>query len=288
MLKALLNAKFDVTVLTRQTSTVVFPSSVKVVQVDYESGESLKGVLKGIDALVSTLTTGSIAKQQKLVDAAIEDGLKRIIPSDFGADLEIDTVRSLPVLKPKVDMQAYIRNKCSGTRTTYTFIANNIFLDWSIDNKFLVDLEGKRIDLYDGGHVPISTAPTDFVARATAAVLLRPVETANKTVRIQGILTTQRRILEIAQRQLGDDGWQVNNVSTQDVEEEAWRSLQQDPENFWSWGMGMLVRASFGEGFSRDFSANNDNELLGLSEIREDELERYIQRCIETGRSSIT
>ena len=52
VLKALLDANFTVTALTRPGSTHSFPSSVKVAEVSYDNAESLTASLKGIDAEV--------------------------------------------------------------------------------------------------------------------------------------------------------------------------------------------------------------------------------------------
>jgi putative NADH-flavin reductase len=73
---------FDITVLTRESSTHKFPEEVKVVKVDYTNLESLTKALEGQDALVSAVATLAVPSQRMLIDAAVEAGVKRIIPSE--------------------------------------------------------------------------------------------------------------------------------------------------------------------------------------------------------------
>lgn len=61
-------------------------SLVKVVKVDYTNKEQLIDALKGNDAAVIAL--GGYpeleANSKAIIDAAIEAGVKRVIPSEFG------------------------------------------------------------------------------------------------------------------------------------------------------------------------------------------------------------
>ena len=87
-LQALLDAKFDVTVLTRAGSHHKFHSDVRVAAVDYNDIGSLIGASNGQDAIISTISTGEVLQQLNIVDAAIAAGVKRILPSEFGYDMQ--------------------------------------------------------------------------------------------------------------------------------------------------------------------------------------------------------
>jgi hypothetical protein len=45
-------------------------------------------VIEGIDAVVSVVGSLALATQISFIDAAIEDGVKRFIPSEFGCDTQ--------------------------------------------------------------------------------------------------------------------------------------------------------------------------------------------------------
>jgi uncharacterized protein YbjT (DUF2867 family) len=63
-----------------------FIISVKVVKVDFSDHQALVNALKGNDAVALTLgDLSNIEKNSKaIVDAAIEAGLKRVLPSEYG------------------------------------------------------------------------------------------------------------------------------------------------------------------------------------------------------------
>lgn len=97
---------FNVTVLARHNSTskVNAPASVRVAKVDFGSHSDLVKVFEGQEVLIITageyftidqITQVSefdclydekkpMTREQALVDAAVEAGIKRVIPSSFG------------------------------------------------------------------------------------------------------------------------------------------------------------------------------------------------------------
>ena len=278
-LQALLDADFTVTALTRKGSTHTFPASVNVAEVDYDSLENLTSALQNHDALVSTLSTTAITSQDKLIDAALAAGVKRFIPSEFGCDMANEKARNLPAYSFKMKIEEEVISKTKGTGTSYTFIFNNAFFDWALDNNFGINMKEKKMDLYDGGSKVYTTTPIPLVAQGIAGVLLHPEATANRSVRIHGTSMTQQKLLELAQKYKGEDGWEINEVDTAELEKKSYENLQKDPGNVYGWIIGFLVRALFAEGYGGDFSGKNDNELLGLPrEMSDGEVEEIVRK----------
>ena len=277
LVKELLEAGFSVTALTRQDSDLDLGPDVKVVQVDYNNLQSLTEAVSGHDALVSTVTTGVKDQQKLLVDAAIAGGVKRLVPSEFGCDLENAKTRALPAYSQNVEIENDIEKKCKGTQTTYTYIFNNALLDWGIDIPFLMDLKGKKMELFDGGNQSFTATPVPFVAAGVRAVLQHPEETANKAVRLQGVRLTQHQLLKIAQRVSGADGWEVTEARIADLERESYQNLEKDPGNVLGWIIGFFKTAIYKDGYGGDFSQNNENKMLGLTEMSEKEVEELIR-----------
>lgn len=91
VLPELLKSNFNITVLSREGSSAVFPEGVKVVKTDY-SISSLTKALTGQDAVVSMLPIVALAEQQKVAEAALAAGVKRFIPSEFGSDTAVSAV----------------------------------------------------------------------------------------------------------------------------------------------------------------------------------------------------
>lgn len=280
ILEHLIDAGFDVTVLTRENSTSTFPASVKVAKVDYNSEPSLTAALQGQHALISTLSTDSIDVQEMLIKAAIAARVYRIIPSEFGSDTSLEANKNLPVYVPKIAIAEMIERGVEATNgaVTYTLVLNNVFTDWAINWGFLLDAKNKKIDLYDGGETEYSTTPLHAVAKGVVGVLRHPEETANRTVRIHGTVLTQKRLLELGKKALGEDGWTVTESSTAEGMAEGWKVFNNDPGNFMGWAFKFLENAIFSSKHTPKF-ADVDNELLGVPATGDEEIIEYIRKA---------
>ncbi|EMC96207.1 hypothetical protein BAUCODRAFT_122237 [Baudoinia panamericana UAMH 10762] len=279
ILHQLLSAGFTITALSRTANPTNLPSSVKIAQVDYNDPSSLQSALTGQDALISTLGSAGIKSQIALTDAAISAGVRRIIPSEFGCDNDLPRNRTLPAYKPKIEVQDYIIQKTKGTRTSYTFVYNNAFLDWGLKPPgFLMNVAGKSADLYDGGDIVFTATPLEMIGRGVVGVLRNPEETANRSVRVHGAGVTMKQILALAQKYTGgEEDWTVKEVDCGAMEEKAYGVLKTEPGNVMAWIVPMIRRAAFGKDVGNDFTHNNDNAVLGVKELRKKELEEIVK-----------
>lgn len=125
------DARFTVSILTRNSSKSTFPAGLTVHRVadDYPESE-LVAAFKGQDAVISTIATAVTGQQKKLIDAAIKAGVKRFVPSEFGSDTRNEkAVAILPqYFKGKRDTVAYLKEK-EGTGLTWSAFVNGAFFD---------------------------------------------------------------------------------------------------------------------------------------------------------------
>lgn len=79
--------KHKVTAITRPDSTNTMPAGIhEVKRVNYDSQASIVEALKGQDVLIITLHVMAPPESQtRLIDAAVEAGVKWIIPNEWGA-----------------------------------------------------------------------------------------------------------------------------------------------------------------------------------------------------------
>lgn len=87
MLKVLRESgKFNITALARKTSSTTVPADVKLIKADYSSHTELVEAFRGQDAVIITVGDDGTIEQisRTLLSAAVEAGVKRIIPSEFG------------------------------------------------------------------------------------------------------------------------------------------------------------------------------------------------------------
>ena len=269
----LLQAGFSVTVLTRKNSDSKPPSGVKVAPVDYDSVESLTTALKGLDAVVSTLNPG-VVDQIPLVDAAIAAGVSRFLPSEFGCDAANPKVRELPVFGAKVKVSDYLAEKAKEGKISYSLVVNGPFLDWGLQFPVLVNLKDVT-DVFDGGDRPASATNLADIGRAVAGTLKNPKETANRAVYVQSAVVTQNGLLATAKKVTGKE-YETRPVDSLEHEKEARDALKRGDTSKLT---NFIRRAMWGEGFGSKFdTAKLDNELFGVKELTEKQLEELVEK----------
>lgn len=210
--KLVASGKFNVRVLRRQGSSAAFPAGTEVIDVDFDSVDSLKAALIGQDAVVSTVGSAALASQTTIVDAAIAAGVQRFLPSEFGSDLADPATRALPVYVPKVQAQDYLVEKSKTTSLTYTFVHNGAFLDWGLEHGFILKTSDSKPVIVDSGDSVFSTTTLGSVAQAVIGVLTHPDETKNRSVYVKDIDVSQNQLLALAKQIAPERPWQTEHV----------------------------------------------------------------------------
>ncbi|KAI1822391.1 NAD(P)-binding protein [Xylaria intraflava] len=275
ILEHLLKSGFRVTVLTRQDSTHRFPANVAVKAVDYGSVESLAAALQGQDAVVSALGFGGFSKQLPLVEAAAKARVKRFIPSEFGANSENPKTSKLPIFADKAAVREALIKEAAKGSLSYTFINTGPFFEMSLKSGLSLDPVNKSVTLYDGGERPYSVTTLEGLGRAVVGTLGKLEETRNRAVYIQSAAPTLKRLKATAEKVTGT-AWQAKEVSIEN-DVLAPVSIEQkkktaDPNRPF---LPFLIASIWGEGYGGHFE-KLDNELLGIKELTEAEIESAV------------
>lgn len=262
VLQRLLASDFNVKVLRREGSKSTLPNGVTVIDADFSSKESLVAALKDVDAVVSTIANFAVPSQQIIIDAAIEAGVQRFIPSDFGSNLDHPAGRHLPVFAAKVKIQEYLIEKSKTTPLTWTSVANNVFLDWGLEFGFLLGARDGKLRIVGTGDDKFSATALDSIAGSVVGILHHPDETENRTVFIDDIKISQNRILALAKQVAPEKEWDVQHVDVDEAVAEAqekWDKGIIEPSTV----IPFLLKAALVKGNGGYFE-KTDNELLGL------------------------
>jgi hypothetical protein len=281
ILSALLSSGFSVTALSRvggNSSRLTPHPNLTIKEVDFTSTASLAPALKGIEIVISCLTTVAIGKQNALIDASVAAGAKRFIPAEFGMDSANPLCVGLPVCVPKVETQKYLLEKSKeNPGFTYTCIANGLFLDWGLKAGIILDLAKHEATLYNGGDVPFSATNLVDIAKVVLGVIEHQAKTANRIVYIHSTVVTQNRLIQYAKEKDGKT-WNTTVKYTEEVRLESLAELGKGSEaNIEDAMLGFSICACFDTDYGCDFSTHLDSELLGLKELSEDEVSAVVE-----------
>jgi uncharacterized protein YbjT (DUF2867 family) len=274
ILKALIDSgKFTVTVVSRTGSKSTFPSGVKVVYADYASVSSLTAAFQGQDAVVSAVGTDGLLGQSLLFDAAVAAGVKRFLPSEFGSDISVPAVATLPVFGYKVATRKHIEAAVAGgADITYTYVINGGFLDWGLQVGFLLATSAGKPTIYNDGNAVFSSTELSTVGSTVVGVLSHLDETKNRSVYVEDIQITQNQLLAIAKKAAPEKTWEPVFKNLAEVEKASYDALAKG-----DYGMGTMVGFILtsifgGEKYGVPFP-KNDNELLGIKGKTEADVE---------------
>ncbi|KAI0119570.1 NAD(P)-binding protein [Daldinia grandis] len=272
VVKQLLADGFEVTVLARKGATKTFPSSVTVAEIDYASPESLEKALSGQDAVVSTVGFEGLPYQIPLVQAAVKAGVKRFIPSEYGGDAENEKALGLPPFQAKKAVTEALKKEAAAGSITYTLVSTGPFLDMGLQYKFLIDVKGKNITLWNGGDKTFSITTVPNTAKAVSEVLKHPEETKNRNVFVHNVQISLKGLLEQAKKVVGSEGWTTEVKSTEESLKQAYAGLEKGDNDI----MTFIAAAIWGEGYGSHFQ-KVDNDLLGVKEFSDAELQDFIK-----------
>jgi uncharacterized protein YbjT (DUF2867 family) len=276
VLSELLNAGFRVKVITRQSSNNTFDSRAQIAKVDYESLESLKAALAGNEVVVNTLGVGTVPRDThlRLVDAAAAAGVKRYLPSEYGANTTHPNTAKLPVFGDKIAVQQHLKDVSQQSGLTYSLLVNGPFLDWGLKTGFLLDLSSPVATLYDGGDRKFSATTLSGVGKAVVGIINNLSATENTAVFVHEAMVSQKEILALSGKSPA-----TKSVQTSELEQEAFAELAKPAPDPLVFAFGFLRRVIFGEGFGSLFDSQKlSNDLFGLKTFSEEDLRGLISK----------
>ncbi|KAK3995210.1 hypothetical protein QBC44DRAFT_320685 [Cladorrhinum sp. PSN332] len=257
----------SITVLKRAASTSPLPPSVPVITVpSYDAPTStLTPIFRGFDVIISCQTTLSVSSQLNLIDAAVQAGVTRFFPSEYGLNnMRADAQALCPVFNEKGTIQRYLRDRQD--QMEWTSISCGTWLKWAFQNKFLgIDVKGRKAKYWDDGEGRFSINTEESTALAVArAVTTHWEETRNRNVFLSEVVTSQRDLVEEVERQIGGGNFEVEKVET---EGEVVR-LRERFEGGEVMAVVGLIEAGLASGkYGTDFDKEEDvmTERLGLA-----------------------
>lgn len=136
-------SSFKVSILTRQSSKSTYPSSATILRVpDDLPHDALVHALKGQEIVISAVgfASGALETQYRVIDAAIEAGVKRFVPSEYGFDYaDPGNAWLSPVFRVKGEVAGYLEGKVREHEGFgWMGLASGIWLEWYVSLSLLV------------------------------------------------------------------------------------------------------------------------------------------------------
>lgn len=269
------------TVFTRsESSKKDLPIGVRVAEVDYASLDSLVNALKGKSTVVSTLNGDAILGQKLIIDAAIQAGVQRFIPADFGSLTTHPEAQKLPVHYPLVQIQKYLTEKAEKGEIEYTIFSTGPFLDLILSFPFAFDYANKKAELISNGQHPFSTTTTVTIGKAVARALKDPQATKNRNIFIHDIVTTQAKLVALAKTHSPPGvQWTETNVDARVELKKLLDDVAKVRINHYT-AVGLLRAAIFSGQYPSEYKTV-DNEHFQLGFWVEDDLDKLVASKVQ-------
>lgn len=249
-------------------------------EVDYSSVDSLAKAFHGQDVVISTVDAEAVSAQKIVIDACIQAGVRRYIPSDWGALSTDLKAQELPPHAPWVEIQKYLKAKAQSRQLEYTIFATGPFLDWIILSSFAFDYANRIAKLYDDGNHPFSTTSVASIGRAVAGALKNAEATKNRVVHIHDIVVTQAKLVALAKKYSPQAAkWTESSVDSQAELQKLLGSLEKDGMDVPKLIATITVAIQCGK-YEAEYKIV-DNELVGLGFMTEEDLDALFAEKIK-------
>lgn len=226
--------KHEITALTRKGSNISLASSIKVIEVDYDSIDSLTQALQGQDLLMITLSvTTPPHVHQNLVSAASAAGVKYVMPNAYGFNFHDDAINADV---PFGDIARGYFSQIESKGIIHFSLICGFWYEWSLGLPWCygIDIANRKAIFYDQGTTKMNTSTWEQCGRAIATLLALPEQELekkykNRSLHVSSFRITQREMLDSVHRVLGttDEDWEISYQNSKERYQQGMREMNQ-------------------------------------------------------------
>lgn len=237
-----------------------------------------------------------------MIDAAVEAGVKRIVPSEFSSNLEGKARdENFPNIAEKLRIRKYVEEVAATGSIEWSSINNGVFFDlgrscpqsWvyvcasfrsfqyaGITYGFLgPNVRNKKATFHDGGDIGTCTTSTEDIAKAVVAILQHPEETRNRPNYVYSALITERQITKVVSKLTGID-FAIDKVDIHQQAKEYFDAVA-NGEASPAQQFALYFVMMYGKGYGGDYRDIAMNEKLGLRVMNDEEIEQSVKQWLE-------
>jgi len=281
ILHSLRSSGFNVTAIQRKGSKKTLPQGVKTIQVDLTSKSDLVFAFKGQDAVVSAVPDPQLEQEKTMIQAAIEAGVKRVVPSEYSSNLEAKAKEvNLEIVAEKLKIRNYIEEIGETGKIEWSSINNGPFLDLGVKVGFLgPNVRNKTATFHDGGDKLYCATSTEDIGKAVALMLQHPAETKNKPVYIYSAMLSDRKLTSIVSKLTGID-FEIKHADVQKDADEYLESKKRGEDDMMK-RFNLYFLMMYKEGFGGDYRDIAMNGTIGLPVMDDEKLEENVARWLK-------
>jgi hypothetical protein len=275
-----------VTAIQRKDSKNQALGAAKSIKVDLSSEADLTTAFKGQDVVVSALPNPRLSSDKIWMNAAISAGVRRIIPSEFSTNLETKLSQALPIVSDKIEIRKYVEELAASGKIEWTSVNNGPFFVpfiW-LSGWMGAGLSSKVTTLHDGGDKIVCTTTLERIGEAVARSLLPEFAeaTKNKPIYVYSAPMSERKMTNLVSKLAGIE-FTEKNLSIDAITKDAFEAYEKGDQ---SKNASFYIPFCFGDGYGGDYRYLASNELLGLKEMSDAEVEETVKGFIKEMEAS--
>jgi len=188
-----------------------------------QSGAALAAIFRRFDTVIScTGFVGGPGVQLKLARAALDAGVKRYFPWQFGVDYEvIGRGSAQDLFDEQLDVRDLLRSQA---QTEWVIVSTGMFTSFLFEPAFgVVDLARNTVNALGGWDNAVTVTTAEDIGALTTEIVFSEPRIANQVVYIAGDTVTYRQLADTIDRLMGTEvlrsAWSVDELKRKLVQE---------------------------------------------------------------------
>lgn len=243
------------------------------------SGESLGALFNEVkpDLVISTVSGNSFEIQKDIIDSAVQAGVPRFIPYEFGQDsLNEKVQKRLPPNKERARTIEYLKQLSADGKISWVAIATGIDLDRGLLNGNLgFDIKWESATLHGEGTERFAGSSSGWLGRVILAAIQHWQEVENQYIYAAGLTTSGSDVVKAFEKATGRE-YMISKYDVDELVREAEKRIEQGFPDAGMFLMGRSVMYDEDVGAVHPFEEDDAKKKLGLSGEKLDDIVGWV------------
>ena len=223
--------------------------------------------------VISTVRGGSFDIQKEIIDCAVECGVPRFMPSEFGQDsLNEKVQKRLPPSRERARIVEYLRELSQDGKISWAAVATGVDLDRGLLNGTLgFNLKWESATLHGRGYEKFAASSSGWIGQAVVAIVDKWEQVENQYLYAAGTVTSADDIIAVIERAVGKT-FEVGRGEVDECVREAAKRIDQGYPDAGMFLYGRSVLYDQTLNATRPFKSDDAKNNLGLESQKLEDL----------------